>query len=406
MKILLLSQYFWPESFRINELIDGLSEINCEVTVITGQPNYPEGAIFKGYKIFSFKNELHNGYQIIRVPMIPRGKVSGIQLAINYISFVCSASIFAPWMLRNEKFDAIFVYAPSPILQVIPAIILKKLRKVPLITWVGDLWPQSLSSTGFITNQLLLKQIERLVSFIYKNNNLILVQSRPFIEPVKKISGNVPVEYFPNPGERIFDKKYNINYNPTIYKLRDGFNVVFAGNLGSVQSLEMIVEAAQILRNEKQITIYLFGSGSMVQTIMEQINQMKLTNIILPGRYSPNEMPNIFRQADVLLVSLVRDFTMDMTVPAKIQSYMACGKPIIAALDGEGAKIVLEAGAGVASPAEDAMSLAANIIYLKDLTKEQLNKMGQDGYKYYQRNFELQKLCKIFVERVKVLKYS
>lgn len=404
MRILVITQYFWPESFRINELIDGLSTSGCEIIVLTGQPNYPEGRMFNGYKAISFKSEMHNGYPIIRVPMIPRGKARGYQLAINYISFILSASIFAPWRLRNEKFDVIFVYAPSPILQVIPAIILKKLRRVPLITWVGDLWPQSLTSTGFVTNKFLLRQIESLVSYIYKSNDLLLVQSRPFMEPVKRNAGNVPVEYFPNPGERMFGSKNDTNYEEPAYRLKSGFNIVFAGNLGSVQSLEMIIKAAEILRPEKEITVYLFGSGSMVQTITDQIDSMELTNVILPGRYSPDKMPNIFKQADVMLVSLVKDETMSLTVPAKIQSYMASGKPIIAALNGEGAKIVLEAGAGVASPAEDAISLAKNIIHLKNLPKDQLEKLGRDGYEYYLENFELQRLCDDLFKRIRSLK--
>ncbi len=404
MKILLISQYFWPESFRINELVDGLADAGCEITVLTGQPNYPEGKLFNGYKVISFRTDSRNGYPILRVPMLPRNKAMGYQLILNYLSFVISASIFAPYRLRKKKFDVILVYAPSPILQIFPGIILKKLRKVPLITWVGDLWPQSLISTGFVKNPVLLRMVEKLVGYLYRSNDLLLVQSRPFMEPVKRNAGDVPVDYLPNPGERMFGSLNNEGAAPA-YRLNKGFNIIFAGNLGSVQSLPMVIKAAEILRNDPEITIYLFGSGSMVEEIIRQISDLNLTNVILPGRFSPDTMPLIFKQADALLVALVKDETMSLTVPSKIQSYMASGRPILAALDGEGAQIVVEASAGLASPAEDAEALARNILHLKNLPKIELERMGDNGFNYYMENFELKKLVGGLIKRIGTLKH-
>ena len=402
MRILVVSQYFWPESFRINELIDALPAAGCEVTVLTGQPNYPEGKIFEGYKALSFRKEVHNGYSIIRVPMMQRNKAKAYQLILNYLSFVISTSFFAPWLLRGERFDVIFVYAPSPILQVIPAIILKKIKRVPLVTWVGDLWPQSLVSTGFVANRFLLKIIEQFVRFIYRQNDLLLVQSRPFIGPVKKLAGAVPVEYFPNPGEAMFADKSSMLATP-VYKLKKGFNIVFAGNLGSVQAIEMIFKAAMILQEEPDINIFLFGNGSMTEWLKTEISAKELKNLVLAGRFPTSAMPAIFAQADVLLVSLIKDETMSLTVPAKVQTYMAAGKPIIAALDGEGAKIVTDAGAGVATPAEDAVALANVILALSRLPQSDLTKMGDAGYLYYKKNFDSGMLTDRFIKRLSTI---
>lgn len=402
MKVLLVTQYFWPESFRINELIDSMQIEGAEITVITGQPNYPEGNIFKGYSAFSIKRESHNGYSIIRLPMFPRGHSGAFRLVANYMSFTIAACFLAPWLLRGKKFDSIFVYGLSPILTAIPAIILKKIKKTtPLITWVGDLWPESLVSTGFVKNRYLLRILEKLVSYIYRNSDLVLIQSRPFREPIKKLSPLSKIEYFPNPGETFFSNNESL---APVYALKEGFNVVFAGNLGRVQSIKMIFEAAVILQNESDINLYLFGSGSMSEWLRKEIDDKKLERLILAGRFLPKKMPGIFAQADVLLVSLVKDETMSFTVPAKVQSYMASGKPIIAALDGEGAKLIEEAGAGIYSPAEDAQALANTILRLRNMPRAELDKMGLAGRTYYEENFDSRVLSRQLIKRMRELR--
>jgi glycosyltransferase involved in cell wall biosynthesis len=382
MHVLLVTQYFWPESFRINELVNAMQRTGIKFTVLTGQPNYPEGQIFKGYKAFSIKREYKDSIEIIRVPMVARGKSNAIKLALNYLSYILFASFLGPWLLRRKKFDTIFVYAPSPILQVIPAIIIKKIKKIPLITWVGDLWPESLVSTGFVKNKVILNLIAKLVSWIYKNNDLVLVQSQPFLKSVMQLAGNVPVRYFPNPGENSF-----ANGKDPVLTLQGYFHVVFAGNLGSVQALNMVIDAATILAMQQDIRFVLIGNGSQSAWLKMEIEVRGLTNVLMPGRYPPEEMPAIFDQADALLVSLVRDETMNLTVPAKVQSYMAAGRPIIAALNGEGARIVIEAGAGVASPAEDAEELVKAVLKLKGLSRAELDEMGANGRVFYQKHY-------------------
>ena len=402
MRILIITQYFWPEYFRINELANSLTSAGCTITVLTGQPNYPDGHVFKGYKAASFKEEIHNGYTIIRVPVIPRPthRFKSIGMFINYASFVFSAGLFGPRLLRKKKFDAQFVYAVSPILQVLPAIVIKRIKKVPIVTWVGDLWPETLFSTGFVKTGMFLRIIKQIVRYIYRNCDLILVQSRSFKQSVQSLSSNVPIEYFPNPGEDSFSI---IKTDGVPFALGDGFNIVFAGNLGSVQALDTVFDAALLLRNHTDIKFVLIGSGSKVDWLKDAIEREGLTNIDMPGRFDADYMPGIFKQADLLLVSLKHDETMNLTVPSKIQSYMAASKPIIASLDGEGALLVEEAGAGMASPAGDAAALAEAILILKNLTVAERDKMGLAGRKYYEENFDINVLTTQLVARLKLL---
>ena len=401
MNILIVTQYFWPESFRINELTKSLKNEGAKITILTGKPNYPDGKIFDGYNIFSFQKEKFYECDIIRVPILPRGSSNSFRLIINYISFIFSASLFSPILVKNKKFDIIFVYGLSPIFSMIPAIILKKIKKIPLITWVGDLWPESLESTGHIKNKRVLNLIKYCVKYIYSFNNMILVQSIPFIEKIKYLQPNIPIEYFPNPGENIFNSEIKDNtYN---YKLKQGFNIVFAGNIGTVQSIKMIIDTAIILKGNLEINFYIFGSGSLSNWAKNEISKNTLENIFLPGRFPQNSMPYIFQQSDVLLVSLINDDIMNSTVPAKVQSYMAAGKPIIAAMNGEGARLINESNAGISSPAENPYELAKNILYLKNLNKKELLKMGENSKSFYKNNFDSKLLANQLIKKINIL---
>jgi glycosyltransferase involved in cell wall biosynthesis len=385
LRILLFSQYFWPETFRINEVVQSLREFGCDVTVLTGQPNYPDGKVPVGYSAFSLCTQPWNGLNINRVPVIPRGRGSALRLVLNYLSFIISSVLFGPWLLRGQRFDAILVYAPSPILQAIPAIWLAWLKRAKLVTWVQDLWPESLSATGFVQNQTILNCVAIVVRWIYRKNNLLLVPSQAFDEPVKKMAGDTPVIYHPNPGEVAFSETYSNRANPLI--LEPGFNVVFAGNLGTVQALDTVLAAAQLLRHKQGVQFIMVGSGSRSSWLQQEILRLGLVNVIVPGRFRPAEMPGIFAQASAVLVSLVCDPIMSQTVPSKIQAYLAAGRPIIASMDGEGARVVMEAGAGVACPAEDARALADAVLKLRDAAPEELEEMGRRGRSFYEHNF-------------------
>jgi glycosyltransferase involved in cell wall biosynthesis len=394
--------YFWPESFRINGLVRSLRATGCTVTILTGQPNYPEGTIFAGYSALSILEQLHEeGYTIYRVPLVPRAKASALRLIANYASFVIAATLLGPWLLRGQEFDVVFVYAPSPILQAIPAILIKQIKKARLVTWVQDLWPQSLESTGFVKSPTLLRMVERLVRWIYQRHDLLLGQSRSFVASIRELAGGVPVEYFPNPGEAIFDLASD-SRDPML-RLDSGFNVVFAGNLGSVQALEMVLDAAGLLRDQVEIRFILIGSGSRSAWLKAEVSRRGLANVQLPGRFAPEEMPPILAQASVLLASLIRNPTMSQTIPAKVQAYLAAGRPIIAALDGEGANVVLEAGAGLVVPAEDAVALSNAVVRLQSASDDERARMGEAGRSFYQRHFVPDVLARQLVDRLQDL---
>ncbi|MDP2820535.1 MAG: glycosyltransferase family 4 protein [Polaromonas sp.] len=386
MRVLVLSQYFWPETFRITEVVQSLRDTGCAVTVLTGQPNYPDGVVPPGYSAAALRTQIRDGLTIHRVPLVPRGSGSALRLALNYLSFVVSAAVFGPWLLRGQRVDAILVYAPSPILQVIPAVWLRWIKGAKLVTWVQDLWPESLSATGFVRNQKVLGAVSAIVRWIYRKNDLLLVQSQAFVEPVVRMAGCTPVAYHPNPGELAFSKPDTDSACPL--QLEPGFNVVFAGNLGTVQALDTVLAAAQLLREESDVRFVLVGSGSRSEWLQQETRRLGLDNVGMPGRYPPSDMPGILAQASAVLVSLVRDPIMSQTVPSKVQAYLAAGRPIIASLDGEGARVVVESGAGVACPAEDAQALAEAVIQLRDALPEERQRMGKCGSLYYEQHFE------------------
>jgi len=389
MRVLVVTQYFWPESFRINQVVKSLTRCGCQVTVLTGQPNYPDGVVFDGFYAAAMKRERHeDGYQICRVPLFPRGSASVTRLMGNYVSFVVAASVFGPWLLRGAEFDVVFVYAPSPILQVIPAVLIKSLKRAPLVTWVQDLWPQSLESTGFVRNRGFLHMVERLVSWLYRRNDLLLAQSRSFVPSIQELSGLTPVKYFPNPGESGAGDPSPSSHPRSPLVLDPGFNVVFAGNLGTVQALDTILDAAELLRSTPDIRFILVGSGSRSGWLQTEVQRRGLDNVRLMGRFPVSEMPGIMAQASALLVTLIRSPTMSRTIPSKVQAYLAAGRPIIAALDGEGAEVVREAGAGISVPAEDAEALAGAIRELHALDDRARARLGEAGRSFYSKHFD------------------
>jgi glycosyltransferase involved in cell wall biosynthesis len=386
MKILIVTQYFWPETFRITEVAQSLRGLGHEVIVLTGQPNYPEGVVLPGYAAASLRVQTHDGLTIYRVPLFPRGHGSAPRLVLNYLSFIVSAAAFGPWLLRGRHFDVVLVYGVSPILQAIPAIWLAWIKGARLVTWVQDLWPESLSATGFIRNPKILGLVAAVVRWIYRKNDLLLVQSQAFVDRVVRMAGTTPVVYHPNPGDLAIATVGSDR--PTALQLEPGFNVVFAGNLGTVQALDTVLAAANLLRDKQDVCFVLVGSGSRSEWLQQEVNRLGLNNVKMPGRFPPADMPGILAQASAVLVSLVKDPIISQTVPSKVQAYLAAGKPIIASLDGEGARVVLEADAGVACPAEDAQALADAVLQLRNALPVERQQMAQRGLIYYEQHFE------------------
>lgn len=399
MRILLLSQYFWPEMFIINDVVRILHEQGHEVVVATGKPNYPDGKVFEGYRAWGLQRERYlDNIEVLRVPLWPRGEGGAKNLILNYLSFVAAGLLFLPWMLRKRKFDAILVFAPSPITQVIPAILLKWLKKAKLALWVQDLWPESLSATGFVKNPQLLNAVGWMVKALYRHCDTLLVQSRAFIEPVARYAAHEKIQYYPNS----IDTRLQAAFIPSIPQdLRDlleqHFCVVFAGNLGTAQALETIVQAATHLRDDPGLRLVLVGSGSRLAWLQAQKQACGLDNLVLPGRFPMEAMPQIFERSSALLVSLTDEKVFSQTIPSKIQAYLAAGRPIIASMNGEGARVVREARAGFASPAEQVLPLVANIRAMRALGCAERIAMGSSGKAYFDANFEMntQLICLI-----------
>jgi glycosyltransferase involved in cell wall biosynthesis len=387
MKVLVITQYFWPETFRINEVVESLRQVGCSVSVLTGQPNYPDGKIFPGHRAWGVGREVHaSGCTVFRVPIAPRGPSTAWRLAVNYLSFVVSASLLGSWLLRGQRFDVIFVYGISPILQAVPGILLRRSKRATLVTWVQDLWPQSLEVTGFVRNRWLLSRVAALVRWIYRRSDLLLVQSQAFIPIVQAMVGGTPVRYHPNPGELSFNQVAVANDSCVAFE--PGFNVVFAGNLGSVQGLDTVLDAAELLLEHLNIHIVFVGSGSRGNGLMQEVARRGLRNVRFAGRMPPQAMPSILAQASALLVSLVRSPVMSQTIPSKVQAYLAAGRPVIACLDGEGARVIEEAGAGLTCAAEDAAALAQAILRMRAMSEAELQRMGEAGRCYYQKHFD------------------
>ena len=391
LRILLVTQYFWPETFAINEVVDELRALGCDITVLTGHPNYPDGRTFPGYAAWKAGVQPHpNGYEIIRVPILPRGE-GGLRRVANYASFVLSASAFAPFLLRGRRYDVVFVYAVSPILQALPAIVLGRLKKAPLVVWVQDLWPDTLRSTGFVTNERILSLIGLVTRYIYRRCDLILAQSSGFVDRIRHLAGpHARIETQYNSGQAIVMHQQS---QTAALQLDPGFNIVFAGNLGKAQSLETILGAAEQLR-DLDCRFVLVGSGSQLASLRDEIAQRGLqSHVQLAGRFPAADMPHIFSQASALVVTLASSPTLALTIPSKVPTYLGAGRPILASLDGEAAEIINSSGAGFAVAAEDFVALAGAVRQLIGMPAEQREAMGAAGKAYFAEHFQQAKLA-------------
>ncbi|SCY91428.1 glycosyltransferase family 4 protein [Desulfoluna spongiiphila] len=401
MKILIVTQYFWPENFRINDLAVGLKEKGHDVTVFTGLPNYPSGSFFKGYGFFKKKyREKYKGVDVYRVPLFPRGSGKGWELVLNYLSYAFIASILGPLYFR-KRFDAIFVFEVSPITVGIPAIVLKKIFKAPILFWVLDLWPESISSAGTIKSGNIINLVRILVRFIYKQCDKILVSSKGFIPSIFQIDSREDlISYFPNFIENVNSIESDAPEDKYAQPLPSGFRIMYAGNIGYAQSFPTILAAAEILKKYKDIHWIIIGDGRMGEWVNKQVYELGLTETVhLMGAYPQEAMPYYFDKSDVMLVSLRSEPNFALTVPGKIQSYLACGKPVIASIDGEGAELILEAGAGIACPAEDVYALVESILAMYHCDPSVLKDMGERGKRFCELNFDRD----VLIERLEQL---
>lgn len=386
MNLLILTQYFYPEQFRINMVAQELLNRGFRVTILTGQPNYSTGKTYSGYKAYRFQKEIWQEMTIYRVPIIPRGKAGNMKLILNYGSFMLSSTIFS-FFLKNKKFDACFVFQPGPIFQAFAGVVLKKLYRVPLYLWTQDLWPDNLSATGRLTMPSVEKIIRRFVGVVYRNTDRVLVTSQAFIAPLAQFHLSAKPVFLPNICEDCYRPILD-NEKKSVSGMPAGFKVMFTGNLGAAQALPTFIEAANILKEHNDIQWVLVGDGSELANTKQLVKKYGLENqVIFLGSYPVAFMPHIIADADVCLVMLKKSPIFSLTLPAKIQSYMACEKPIISAIDGEAARIIQEAKCGISVESENPQALAQAIIAFKSESANARLQMGKNGRAYYEKHF-------------------
>lgn len=379
MRILVVSQHFWPETFRLNDLVSELVIRGHQITVLTGQPNYPGGKIFAEFRRDPKRFHAYKGAEIVRVPIVARGK-SHARLMLNYISFVISGSLIGSWKLRERHFDTIFVHETSPITVGIPAVLMRATKRIPLAFWVLDLWPETLQAIGVVRSPAVLRTVGRLVKFIYNRCDLILAQSRSFVPSIAKYAGDTSrIRYFPSWAETLFGQ-CAAEPAPEVPPRAGGFDIMFAGNIGEAQDFPTVLAAAELLRTEPRVRWLLVGDGSMADWVRTQIRQRNLQDCVLMlGRHPVERMPSFYRHANALLVCLKDDPLFALTIPGKLQSYLAAGIPVLAMLNGEGAAVIQRSQAGLTCRAGDAQALAAAVRSLMAMSSDERAEMARNA---------------------------
>lgn len=390
MRVLLITNHFYPEEFRCNDLAFGLAKKGHKVTVLSAIPDYPKGKYHKGYGIFRKRIEIINNVKIYRSFIIARGSGGAIRLALNYGSSFIAQCFDALLLGLFGRFDYVLVHETSPVMVGVPGVIASKLKRVPMDFWVLDLWPESLQDAGGISHPAILGFFSKLTSWIYKHSRHILMSSRGFKDSILE-KGNFEnkLVYFPNWADCSLN---SISHDVSLPPLPNGFRLMFAGNIGEAQDMDNLMKVANLLGEEKDIHFCIVGDGRKRQYVEDYIKQHALEETVhLLGRYPIDAMPLFFDKADVLLVTLKDSLIFNLTVPAKVQAYMNAGKPIIAMMNGEGPSLIAEARCGYSVPSGDAVAMAELIKRMRALDSEQLTKLGESGKVYCKSHFTFEK---------------
>lgn len=359
-KVLLVSQYFYPENFKGNDIAFDFQKKGFEVSVLTGIPNYPKGSYYPGYGLFKRRVEILNGVKVYRVAHIPRGH-NKIQLAFNYLSFVILSCFWIVFLSFKNRYEAIFVQGLSPIIQALPAIFFKKIRKTKVYLWVLDIWPDAMMSGGGIKNKYILSVMNAIVKYIYKNTDKILISSKKFRESINSKGDFADkIEYFPNWSDDYLLTNKNSRWDEIKTLIPKGFICMMAGNLGKAQDILSVLKAAKITSWNKKIKWVFIGDGSMKEVGEQYVKDNSLIDtVFFLGRYSQEDMKYFYASADVMLLTLRSQYShLKMVVPARLQSYMSAQKAIIGMIDGGAADLIHEANCGKVVSAGDFDSLA------------------------------------------------
>lgn len=385
MKILIISQYFYPENFRINDLALELKNRGHKITVLTGLPNYPKGEYFDGYDDKKYCDEIWNDIPIYRCKLRPR-KTGSINLIRNYVSFVVEANKKLK-ELENQDFDLIYVFEVSPITVALPAIKFKKKKKLPIVINIQDLWPENIIAVTGITNFIVIGLVNKMVNYIYKHCDLILTASPSFVDKIRdRIKNKDKVVYWPQ-----YSIVSRTNEDVSLYN-KDFFNIVFTGNIGEAQGIDLAIEVANILKNEK-ICWHFIGEGRSREKLMNMVSEYGISDKVkFYGFHPETEIPKYLSNADAALLILKPNPVFEMTIPAKLQTYLACGVPILGCVSGEGKRIIEESGAGIVSDSISVESLVDVCQQFLILDQEELCNYKEKAFRYSGRNFNKKKL--------------
>lgn len=392
MRILVVTQYIYPENFKSNELVFELAKRGHHVDVLTGIPNYPEGVYYKGYGLFKKRVETVNGVRFYRCIQTPRGRrASGLGLAVNYLSFVFFAFFWIIFYFAlKKKYDAIITHEPSPITQLIPAIILGKLRKVPVYSWIMDIWPDAMKNS---VSEKLYKKVAPILTGItewtYKKSHKILITSKGFEELICRNNDyHDKIIYYPN--WSIDLKEIPADY--PIPELPEGFKIMLAGNLGEAQNLDAIGAAMILMRDVKDVKWIFVGDGSWKKWLDDFISNNHLQDTAYTlGRFPGQAMATFYKHANAMLITLRGGFIdLDMTVPARMQSYMSAGRPVLGMIGPGVQELIKEADCGYAVPAGDYRALT-EVIRNRVLTERAaFEQKGLNGREYFEKEFTLE----------------
>ena len=380
-KILVICQYYKPEPFRISDICEEMVRRGHEVQVVTGYPNYPEGVLYEGYGKGKHIDEVINGVKVHRCFTIPR-EIGTVKRLMNYYSYAASSTAYvlskACVASDGKPFDVVFCNQLSPVMMAEAAIAYKKKYNVPIVMYCLDLWPESLIAGGIKRESVIYKFFHHVSKRIYRQMDKILITSRMFSDYLSNEFGveKDRIEYLPQYAEGIFGQ-----IPPR--ELDETFHLMFAGNIGAVQSVETVIKAAEILKDEP-VKFHIVGGGTDLDRLKEVAKN--LDNVVFYGRRPLEEMPEFYAKADAMLITLSDDPVLSLTLPGKVQSYMAVGKPIIGAIDGETKVIIEEAKCGFCGSADDVGELADNI--KRFILSEDKTVMGRNARKYYEKNFE------------------
>lgn len=390
-KLLVVSQHFWPETFRINDLCDFLLDKDCEIEVLCGIPNYPKGKFFDGYSYFKSLKQSHKGIEVHRALEIPRGNNSNLRIFLNYVSFPI-ASLFHIPRLLTKRFDKIFLFQTSPVMMAIAGIIVGRIKRIETTMYVLDLWPENLFSVIVIKNPILRKLATNVSHWHYKHVDKLIVLSEKMKDQLVEVTGINPkkIIVIPQVCEKIYET--DIHDKKLAARFKDGFNILFTGSITPAQSFETIIAAAKKLRSDgiKDINWIIVGDGMSRKWLENEIKKNDLSeSFIFEGQHPIEDMPRYSGIADALIGCLVKSDLLEATIPAKVMSYIASGKPIVLAMDGEVQTLINDTiKCGYAGETGNSQMLADNIKRLYGLSSSERAKMGKRAREYHFKHFE------------------